>query len=99
MGYEKTPQGTGSKWNPKNWGKKGWIIAGCVAVVVIVAVVVGAVEGTKANEYPSYSALNYTLNETYSGTDFFDMFNYYSDTDPSAGYVQSVCLNASSGPC
>ena len=53
-------------YNPKAWSKKTWIIIGAVAAVIIAAVIVAAVEVTKANEYPGYSALNYTLSETYS---------------------------------
>lgn len=53
---------SGSKWNPKSWSKRTRIIAGIVtAVVVIIVVVVAAVEGTKANAYPNYSALSYSL--------------------------------------
>jgi hypothetical protein len=77
-------------YNPLGWsGRKKLIIAGCV-VVVIVAVIVGAVEGVKANAYPNYSQLNYTLVDTFSGSSFFDNFEYYTSTDPSNGWVQYV---------
>ncbi|KAJ5378645.1 hypothetical protein N7509_011764 [Penicillium cosmopolitanum] len=65
------------------------IVAACV-VVIIIAVVVGAVEGTKAAAYPNYSQLNYTLKDTFSGSSFFDNFEYYSTTDPTNGFVQYV---------
>lgn len=61
-GGAKSPQW----YNFKSWSVKTWLIIGAVIVVIIVAVVVGAVEGTKANAYPNYKALNYTLSETYS---------------------------------
>ncbi|KAJ5259321.1 hypothetical protein N7478_012302 [Penicillium angulare] len=77
-------------YNPRGWSlRKKLIVAGCV-VVVIVAVVVGAVEGVKRNAYPDYSKLNYTLKDTYSGTNFFDNFAYYTSTDPTDGFVQYV---------
>lgn len=60
--------------------KKTWMIIGGVAVAVIVVVVVVPVEVTKANEYPNYTAINYTLSETYSGETFFDQFDYFTDT-------------------
>jgi opacity protein-like surface antigen len=65
------------------------IVAACV-VVIIIAVTVGAVEGTKAAAYPNYSQLNYTLKDTFSGSSFFDNFEYYSTTDPTNGFVQYV---------
>ncbi|OOQ87823.1 putative glycosidase C21B10.07 [Penicillium brasilianum] len=77
-------------YNPLGWsGRKKLIVAGCV-VVVIVAVIVGAVEGVKANAYPNYSQLNYTLVDTFSGSSFFDNFEYYTSTDPTNGWVQYV---------
>ncbi|KAK7733027.1 hypothetical protein SLS53_008356 [Cytospora paraplurivora] len=74
----------------KSWSIKTWLIIGAVIVVVIVAVVVGAVEGTKANAYPNYKTLNYTLSETYSTDDFFDNFDYFTDSDPTNGFVTYV---------
>lgn len=75
-------------YDPRGWSlRKKLIVAGCV-IVVIVGVVVGAVEGVKLNAYPDYSQLNYTLVDTYSGSDFFDNFAYYTSTDPTDGFVQ-----------
>lgn len=59
-------------------------------VIVIIVVVVGAVEGVKANRYPSYTPLNYQLKDTYAGPSFFDKFNYFSDEDPTNGFVVYV---------
>ncbi|KAK4104900.1 glycoside hydrolase family 16 protein [Parathielavia hyrcaniae] len=82
-----------SPWDPRGWSRRIWIIA-VTAVIVVVAVVVGAVVGTRAsssaNAYPDYSRLNYTLIDTYSGTSFFDKFNYFHDYDPAGGFVHYV---------
>ncbi|KAJ5099891.1 hypothetical protein N7532_006892 [Penicillium argentinense] len=76
-------------YDVRGWSlRKKLIVAGCV-VVIIVAVIVGAVEGTKAAAYPNYSALNYTLKDTYSGSSFFDNFEY-ATSDPTNGFVQYV---------
>jgi len=50
----------------REWGKKIWIrIGAAVAVaVIIIIIVVAVVEVEKANRYPDYSALSYTLSET-----------------------------------
>lgn len=64
-------------------------------MVVIVAIIVGAVEGVKANAYPNYSQLHYTLVDTFSGSSFFDNFEYYTSTDPTNGWVQYVYLDHS----
>lgn len=78
-----------SAWDPRGWSliKKLAVAAG--VVVVIVAVVVGAVLGVRATRYPSYTKLDYSLVDTYSGSDFFDNF-YYATSDPSGGFVQYV---------
>ncbi|KAF2993411.1 hypothetical protein E8E14_000877 [Neopestalotiopsis sp. 37M] len=76
--------------NPLQWRKRTW--AG-ISVAIIVAVVIGVAVGvsvTKANRYPDYSALSYTLANTYSGTDFFDNFDYFEGYDPSSGFVHYV---------
>ncbi|KAL2162741.1 hypothetical protein VTH06DRAFT_6577 [Thermothelomyces fergusii] len=91
-----------SKWNPATWTRRIWLIAGTV-VVLIVVVIVGAVVGVKAmrsvnddddddgnSSYPDYSKLNYTLIDTYSGTSFFDKFNYFHTWDPAGGFVHYV---------
>ncbi|KAK5011729.1 glycoside hydrolase family 16 protein [Cryomyces antarcticus] len=83
-------QSTGSRWDPRNWTRG--IIVGVIvgAVVILVVIVVGAVLGTRANEYPSYSKLTYSLQDTYSGTSFFDNFDYFTGYDPSSGFVHYV---------
>lgn len=90
--YEKVGGGTRrpSNWNPKTWSKKVWTGVTAGLVIVIVAIIVGAVLGTRANAYPDYSPLRYTLSDTYSGTDFFDNFDYFTGYDPSSGFVHYV---------
>lgn len=79
-------------YNPRGWSGRRKLIIGACVVVVIVAVIVGAVEGVKANAYPNYTQLNYTLVDTYSGSSFFNNFEYYTSTDPTNGWVQYVYL-------
>jgi hypothetical protein len=56
-----------------------------IALIIIIAVVVVV---SRANRYPDYSRLNYNLVDTYSGTSFFDNFNYFTGYDPAQGFVQ-----------
>ncbi|KAL2177879.1 glycoside hydrolase family 16 protein [Thermothelomyces heterothallicus CBS 202.75] len=92
-GYSSSP----SRWKPASWTRRIWLIVGTV-VVLIVVVVVGAVVGVKAtrnngggnSSYPDYFKLNYTLIDTYSGTTFFDKFNYFHTWDPAGGFVHYV---------
>lgn len=77
-----------SRWDPRGWSlKKKIFLAACI-IVVIVAVVVGAVLGVRANRYPDYSKLNYSLKDNFSGPSFFDNFEYFTDADPTHGFVQ-----------
>ncbi|QIW95818.1 hypothetical protein AMS68_001336 [Peltaster fructicola] len=80
---------------PKTWGRKTYISLVVIAVVIIVAAVVGGVEGAKAAAYPNYYALSYTLADTYSGTSFFDNFDYFTGYDPSSGFVHYVPADTS----
>lgn len=60
---------------------KRWLIVGGAAtltLIIIIAVAVGVTNEQKRNAYPNYSKLNYTLADTYSGTEFFNNFNYFS---------------------
>jgi hypothetical protein len=78
-------------YNVKYWGKKAWLIAGAIIVAIIVIIIVVAVVETKANRYPDYTKLDYTLSETYSGADFFTSnFDYFTGYDPSSGFVHYV---------
>jgi hypothetical protein len=86
-GSEAQPASRSSIFDPRGWRRRTQIIAGVVLVVVIIAVIVGAYEGWKANRYPSYSALNYSIKDTFEGENFFDNFYYWSTADPTSGFV------------
>jgi hypothetical protein len=86
-----------SRFDPRGWSLRNKIIVGLCAVVVIIVVIVGAYEGVKANRYPNYSPLNYSLKDTYQGANFFSNFQYWSAADPAQGYVQYVPFSFSSG--
>jgi hypothetical protein len=53
-----------SRWDPRCWNLATWIAAGVVAAVVVVVAVVGGVLGARANAYPDYYKLEYTLKDT-----------------------------------
>jgi len=76
-----------SQANPKYWGRKVWIGVAVGAVIIVIAVIVGGVLGVRANAYPSYSKLSYSLQDDYSGSSFFDNFDYFTGYDPSSGFV------------
>lgn len=87
--------------NPRSWTKKTKIMvtAAVVAVVVVVAIIIGAVLGTRNNKsYPSYSQLTYRLEDTYSGPDFFDDFDFFNQADPTNGFVHYVLEDAATQP-
>ncbi|KAL4922922.1 concanavalin A-like lectin/glucanase domain-containing protein [Aspergillus aurantiobrunneus] len=77
-------------YNPRGWSLRTKLISGIACVAVIIGVIVGAVEGSKTMRYPDYSPLEYSLVDTYSGLDFFEKFDYFSDDDPTNGFVQYV---------
>ncbi|KAI0540156.1 concanavalin A-like lectin/glucanase domain-containing protein [Xylaria digitata] len=77
-------------WKPKYWRKRTWAIVGVIIAVIIVIVVVVPVKVAEANRYPNYSKLNYALADEYSGTSFFDNFDYFIGYDPAQGFVHYV---------
>ncbi|KAL6247268.1 hypothetical protein RBB50_005614 [Rhinocladiella similis] len=79
-----------SRRNPKNWSRKCWIIVAIVSVIVLVIVIVVAVVVSRENRYPNYSKLQYNLVDTFSGSNFFDNFDYFTGYDPAAGFVHYV---------
>ncbi|KAF2105752.1 putative endo-1,3(4)-beta-glucanase [Lophiotrema nucula] len=79
-----------SRFNPRGWRWKTWLIVGVVTIVVIIAAVVGGVLGARANAYPNYSKVDYKLQDTYSGSSFFDNFDYFTGYDPAHGFVHYV---------
>ncbi|KAF3064058.1 putative glycosidase C21B10.07 [Daldinia childiae] len=77
-------------WNPKSWRKRTWAIVVIAFIIIIIVAVVTPVEVAKANRYPNYTKLNYALADEYSGTTFFDKFNYFVGYDPAQGFVHYV---------
>ncbi|KAJ8131649.1 hypothetical protein O1611_g1974 [Lasiodiplodia mahajangana] len=77
-------------WNPKYWSKKTWAAVGVVVAAIIVIVIVVPVKVSEANRYPNYSKLDYSLVDEYSGTSFFDNFDYFTGYDPAQGFVHYV---------
>ncbi|KAI1824761.1 concanavalin A-like lectin/glucanase domain-containing protein [Xylaria intraflava] len=78
-------------WNPRYWRRRSWEVAGAVAVVLLIIVIVVPVELVqRANRYPDYSKLNYAMADEYSGSTFFDNFNYFVGFDPAQGFVHYV---------
>ncbi|KAI1406549.1 glycoside hydrolase family 16 protein [Hypoxylon fuscum] len=90
MAYNAPRPNAPSKWNPKTWRKRTWAIVAVILAVIIVVCVVAPVEVAKANRYPDYYRLNYTLADEYSGTSFFDKFDYFTGYDPAQGFVHYV---------
>jgi len=77
-------------YDARGWSLRTKLIVCGFTVAVIVGVIVGAVVGTKRNRYPDYAPLKYRLVDDYSGTSFFDKFDYFSAQDPTDGFVQYV---------
>jgi hypothetical protein len=90
-----------STWSPRSWTKrtKVAVAVAIVSVLAIVAIVVGAVLGTRNNKsYPDYKQLAYRLEDTYSGPNFFDGFNFFNQADPTNGFVHYVLEDAATQP-
>lgn len=84
-------KGAGGPWyDPRSWSVLTKSLVAGGLVVIIVALVVGIYEGTKSSSYPDYSTLSYKLADTYSGSSFFDEFEYYTATDTTDGFVEYV---------
>ncbi|KAK3717030.1 hypothetical protein LTR37_006085 [Vermiconidia calcicola] len=81
---------TGSRWSPKAWTRKVTIGVFAIAAGLLAVIIIAAVLGSRANAYPDYSPLHYTLVDTYSGRTFFDNFNYFTGYDATAGFVHYV---------
>ncbi|GAW19030.1 hypothetical protein ANO14919_085140 [Xylariales sp. No.14919] len=77
-------------WKPKYWRKRTWAIVGVIIAVIIIIVVVVPVKVAEANRYPNYSKLDYSLADEYSGSTFFDNFDYFIGYDPAQGFVHYV---------
>lgn len=88
----------GMPWyNPRGWTPCQKLAAIATIAALLVVIIVGAVEGVRANRYPDYTPLPYKLVDTYAGTSFFEGFNYFSDADPTDGFVVYVNQEAAQG--
>ncbi|KAJ5262720.1 hypothetical protein N7524_008025 [Penicillium chrysogenum] len=76
-------------YNPRGWSLRKKLIASTTTIVIILAAILIPVEIIQ-NRYPNYIPLNYTLADTYSGPTFFDQFTYFTDDDPTKGFVVYV---------
>jgi len=90
VGKNSAPLQRHSKWNPLHWPKWTWLVAVLLVIALAVGLGVGIAEGTKNKKYPSYTALNYTIADNYTGTSFFDNFDYFTGYDPASGFVHYV---------
>ncbi|KAH8772640.1 glycoside hydrolase family 16 protein [Diaporthe sp. PMI_573] len=77
-------------WDFKTWRRRTWAILVAILVVIIIVVVVVVTMLQKNNAYPNYKRLVYTLSDEYSGSEFFDDFDYYTGYDPTNGFVHYV---------
>ncbi|RMZ78919.1 hypothetical protein DV737_g3677, partial [Chaetothyriales sp. CBS 132003] len=73
--------------DPREWSVGRWIVIGLGVVICVLVAVLVPLLITRANKYPDYSQLTYSLAETFQGEDFFDSFNYFDDYDPAEGFV------------
>ncbi|KAJ5664942.1 Concanavalin A-like lectin/glucanase subgroup [Penicillium maclennaniae] len=76
-------------YSPFTWTRRRTFISILVTIVIILVIVV-PIEVVRANRYPDYSPLNYTLKDSYAGPSFFDHFNYFTEPDPTDGFVVYV---------
>ncbi|CAP96398.1 hypothetical protein E8E15_005935 [Penicillium rubens] len=83
-------------YNPRGWSLRKKLIASTTTIVIILAAILIPVEIIQ-NRYPNYIPLNYTLADTYSGPTFFDQFTYFTDDDPTKGFVVYVDKSTARG--
>ncbi|KAF2729426.1 hypothetical protein EJ04DRAFT_515923 [Polyplosphaeria fusca] len=82
-----------SRYSPRNWKRRTWIVISVVVVVIVVGAIVGGILGAKATAYPDYYRIDYQLTDSYEGRNFFDQFEYFTGDDPTKGAI--VYTNAS----
>lgn len=78
-------QPTTRSYNVRRWSRRTKFVVGGIAALVVVGAVIGAVAGITAKSHPKYK-----LVDEYSGTSFFDHFGYFTDEDPTDGFVKYV---------
>ncbi|KAF2870136.1 putative endo-1,3(4)-beta-glucanase [Massariosphaeria phaeospora] len=79
-----------SRLKPNTWSWRTWLVATIVTASVIIGVVVTSVLGARANAYPDYYRIEYQLQDTYTGDNFFSHFSYFTGDDPTHGFVHYV---------
>ncbi|KAG0155593.1 hypothetical protein PDIDSM_2765 [Penicillium digitatum] len=76
-------------YNPQGWSLRKKLIVTASVIVTVLATILIPFEIIKSR-YPNYSPLHYTLIDNYSGPTFFDQFTYFTDEDPTMGFVVYV---------
>jgi hypothetical protein len=79
-----------SWYNPRGWSLIKKVLVGLGAIVFIIVAILAPYYGVKLSRYPKYTPLDYRIVDTYSGTTFFDQFNYFTEEDPTDGHVVYV---------
>ncbi|WBW70997.1 glycosyl hydrolase family Crr1 [Schizosaccharomyces osmophilus] len=72
----------------------GIIVFICVLLIIILGSVLGH-RTHERNRHPSYKQENYTMLKSYEGESFFDNFDFFSEADPTKGFVQYKTREAS----
>ncbi|KAJ5646229.1 hypothetical protein N7490_002601 [Penicillium lividum] len=83
-------QPTLQRYDPRGWSPLKKLLSVIAILVIIIVVPVGTFFGIKANRYPKYTPLDYQLVDKYEGTSFFDKFHYFTEADPTDGFVVYV---------
>jgi hypothetical protein len=73
--------------SPRSWSLRKSAIASPDLIIGTAILLFNFIHVAKAQDYPDYFPLRYQLLHTYEGPSFFDHFNYYSDSDPTDGFV------------
>lgn len=81
-------------YDPRGWSLLKKALVGLGIVIFIIVVILAPYYGVKLNRYPDYSPLDYRLVDTYEGTTFFEQFNYFTEDDPTNGFVVYVNKDA-----
>ncbi|KAI2680104.1 CAZyme family GH16 [Penicillium roqueforti] len=85
-----TPTNSRPWYNPLGWSLLVKLLVSTAAIVIILLVAILVPYQIVSNRYPNYIPLNYTLADTYSGPNFFEQFTYFTDEDPTKGFVVYV---------
>jgi len=77
-------------YNPRGWPLWMQVLCPCLLLATIGGIIAGAVVGVKDNRYPKYTPLTYHLQDAYAGPSFFEQFTYFTEEDPTDGFVAYV---------